>query len=465
MKVTWTIELPLTILILVSAFAEQRTFLVGQDTSNPETQFGYDDTRRSPTSLEEKIDRFNNSFPVSNRLSGVLFIEHGDSVVHHRAYGIARDNQNEPNHVNSQFCIASITKSLTKAIAIQLLMEGKLRINQPISDWIADFPHGDEITVEHLLRFRAGIPHRVTNSIDELQSFDLNTMASHTAQHVEKHGLVFDPGSKSSYSSATYSLLARIVEIVEQDTFENVLAKRIFEPCKMTRTFDAAGESREQIPCQSFVPGVESKVPVPTFNASFLAGAGSVWSNTSDIRRFVLGLQNPKLFHPAIRQSIGSEDGLHLTGATKGFYAFVDEYDELDIRIIYLGNSWNGAASQIRNQLPNMVLGKKWSIPKQPKRGNLELSNRDLEKFEGEYATRPGAAINVKARDGVLWVADSVVLPIDKHSFFHQVWHEKIRFVKREGNGKENNYDLIRSADDAPSTLHRVILTETPQTK
>src|ERR1035437_11019363 len=59
------------------------------------------------------------------------------------------------------FHIASINKPFTAAAILKLQEEGRLRIDDPLSKYIPDYPRGDLITLRHLLTHTSGIPDRL----------------------------------------------------------------------------------------------------------------------------------------------------------------------------------------------------------------------------------------------------------------------------------------------------------------
>lgn len=404
--------------------------------------------------LEQAIEKYDQRFSKQNRLSGVLCVAVDGKIVHRKAYGQANYELGVSNQIENRFCIASVTKAFTKTVFIQMLIEGKLKLDDPLSKWLPDFPNAGEITIEHLLRFQAGIPHRVTTDQEESGSYNAEAMTNKIASHVAEHGFLSEPGKTSSYSSASYSVLARIAELIDDKRFSDILASRIFKVAGMEHSLDLVDHG-SLIPrrVSSYVAGLDEILNAPVRDVSFLVGAGSVYSTADDLLKFALAIKDDSKFHPAIRQSLADDDGLHLTGATHGFFAFVDDVDEHGITVVFVGNSWGGCAGQIRSEMVSIVKGE---VPRTPVFPDFDFAHpttsTELEELLGSYRTRPGAFIEVTKKQNQLFVSDSVVIPIGKDRYFHQVWHIPIRFVRNE---KSEVVAIRREFDGATDELKR----------
>ena len=59
--------------------------------------------------------------------------------------------------VDDHIRIGSNTKTMTGTVVLQLVQEGKLRLDDPVSKYRRDVPNGETITIEHLLSMRSGL--------------------------------------------------------------------------------------------------------------------------------------------------------------------------------------------------------------------------------------------------------------------------------------------------------------------
>jgi CubicO group peptidase (beta-lactamase class C family) len=190
--------------------------------------------------LSGRIDQLIEPQARAGLFSGVILVQRGQRVVFQRAYGFASWELDVANDERTRFGIASITKPMTAAIVALLVAQHRLQPSDSVEKYIPGFPRGPQggaPTIEQLLKHTAGVPHRVTTEVEETQPWD----ATAIVERVKARGLMFEPGSEESYSSAGYTCLARVVEIVEGRPFEDVLAERILRPARMTGATSESG--------------------------------------------------------------------------------------------------------------------------------------------------------------------------------------------------------------------------------
>jgi len=199
---------------------------------------------------------------------GILITKNGEPNLA-KTYGFTNSKKTEKLNNNSSFRLASISKQFT-ASGIMLLKERELiDYDDLVSKYISNFPY-DNVTIRNLLNQTSGI---LTNE----KAIKLIVENKPKAN--------FEPNAKYEYSNTNYITLARIIELVSNQSFENFMKYNIFIPLKMNdtrvwnlisedKTFkgktdgfeDLAGEVRKIKP--TFVDGV--------------AGDGAVFSSIND---------------------------------------------------------------------------------------------------------------------------------------------------------------------------------------
>lgn len=102
-------------------------------------------------STYEEYDKFNGSVLVSDQ----------GKVIYKNGFGLANMEWNIPNQPNTKHRLGSITKQFTAMLILQLVAEGKLDLQTPITTYLPDYPkaNGDSITCHHLLAHTSGIPN------------------------------------------------------------------------------------------------------------------------------------------------------------------------------------------------------------------------------------------------------------------------------------------------------------------
>ena len=382
----------------------------------------------SSADLLERVRLFDAGLDPVNRLSGVLLVLRSGEILLHEGFGMADWELGVPNQAGTRFCIASITKEMTRLVTWQLLIEGELELSTTLETFLPEFPRAAEITIEHLLRHQAGIPHRVTEPSQTWRPLDAQAVAA-AAKGTE---LAYEPGAQHSYSSAGYTVLARVVELVRGMSFAEVLQKYVFGPAGMTDSVDVDGRELLDRRAKPYVPGRDSLLNAPAQDLSFLAGAGSVTSTAMDVWRFLRCFQSGG-FHEDAWSSLQGQGGTHWTGATNGFHAFLDHDPESDTTVVFTGNTFGGGPGQLRAAMPRLLSGEEVLGTARPS-SDHSFSAERLSEYVGKYSSRPGTYWKVETRGGELVIGDSVAVPLSETEFWFQGWSTKGQFVRQEGS-------------------------------
>lgn len=196
----------------------------------------------------ERIDTVVKQSIERNELPGaVVLILHRGEVVFRKAYGLRSKQPTEaPLTIDTVFDMASLTKPMTTATSIMLLVErGKLRLGDRVAQHIADFGKNgkDKITVEHLLLHTSGL--LADNPVADYQ--DGRAKAFERICDLKP---LAEPGERFIYSDVNFILLGEIVERLSGLPLDRFARENIFEPLGMkTTTFRPldAGMSAERI--------------------------------------------------------------------------------------------------------------------------------------------------------------------------------------------------------------------------
>lgn len=200
------------------------------------------------------------------KLPGVSVAIRGpEGVIFEKGYGFGDLAHNRPVDAQTVYGIASMSKSTVALTLCILAAEGKLSLDQPVTDFIPQFripgQPKDAVTVLHLLTHTAGIP-----PMEPLEwSIALNTpgrdsdwvrrMKASSPNQMDKIEQIVDyiaacpystlgaPGEYMSYSNEGYAVLCTIADRAAGIPLEQFLDERVFGPMGMTRTvLDQKGE-------------------------------------------------------------------------------------------------------------------------------------------------------------------------------------------------------------------------------
>lgn len=186
----------------------------------------------------DKIDKLISTYAEYGKFTGSVLVSEKGKIILKKGYGLANMEWNISNQPDTKFRLGSITKQFTSMLVLQLVEQGKLKLDVPISTYLPDYPkaNGNAITIHHLLTHTSGTPNYTS-----FPGFfkDKSREPYRPAEFVKffsDSALQFKPGEKFAYSNSGYFLLGVIIEKVTGKSYEQVLRENILTPLKMVNT-------------------------------------------------------------------------------------------------------------------------------------------------------------------------------------------------------------------------------------
>jgi CubicO group peptidase (beta-lactamase class C family) len=204
---------------------------------------------QSPKNFAQARREFKTFYEQSMRKHGIVggsfMLIHDGQVIAQEFFGLADQEKQQPVDEDTIYHWASITKTFTGVAIMQLRDRGLLKLDDPIIKYLPELgevhnPFGDmsQITIKQLMTHTAGFraptwpwggdkdwhPH-------EPQHWSqLVAMMPYTE-------ILFNPGSKFSYSNLGIIFLGRVIELLTKDDYEVYIDKNIFKPLEMYRAY------------------------------------------------------------------------------------------------------------------------------------------------------------------------------------------------------------------------------------
>ncbi|HKP75368.1 MAG TPA: serine hydrolase domain-containing protein, partial [Longimicrobiaceae bacterium] len=289
---------------------------------------------------------------VAHELSGTLLVARSGRVILERSFGMASYEHGVAFTPATPSNVASITKPFTIIIAAQLVDAGRLALSDTVARWLPEYVHGRRMTVEQLMNHTAGVPHRLLaeDAQEEPRTADEMVRAANALP------LLFEPGTRESYSSGGYSLLAAVLERAGGKPYDALLQEYVARAvgARTLRHLD----HRELLPgrATSVIPIGGRMINAPLRDLSFLVGAGSVYTTPRDIFAVMQGLLRGA-YGARARDRLLRADGLSWNGVTNGFRAFAVWQASDSLAVIFCGNAHTGAIDLLRRQIPRLAAG------------------------------------------------------------------------------------------------------------
>lgn len=289
--------------------------------------------------------------------AAIAVVKNG-KVVKIKGYGLASIEFNAPVTSDTVFEIGSVSKQMTAAGIMLLVQDGKVDLDERISEYLPNTPEmWKDVTVRHLLTHTSGI-----KSYTSLSGFELSRRVKIDGfiKQLAEHPLEFTPGDKNIYSNSGFNLLAYIIETESGKPFMEFMRTRIFIPLGMTKTADR--DPQFVIPFRA--NGYEWRIDRYTGrdgSLTDLMGAGSIVSTIGDMVKWEAAICGDKFLSATSKREIwkqfifnnGTTSPFGLgwriydvrgykvighTGQTAGFGSAIFRYVDDDTTVIALTN-------------------------------------------------------------------------------------------------------------------------------
>lgn len=222
-------------------------------------------------------------------------------VIYQKAFGKANIELGVNLTTESVFQLGSMTKQFTAVAILLLEQQGKLKVTDPISKYIPDYPGGDKITIHHLLTHTSGI--KDFTKMKALADIAQKEMTPKMMVDFFKDEPVdFVPGERFEYNNSGYVLLGYLIELVSGETYADFIQQHIFDRLGMNHSYYAS--DRKVIANRAY--GYQKKesgfVNKTAINFSVPFASGALMSTLGDLLKWQNALVNNKLLNTAETQ-------------------------------------------------------------------------------------------------------------------------------------------------------------------
>jgi CubicO group peptidase (beta-lactamase class C family) len=238
-----------------------------------------------------KIPAAMQAFVDKGEAAGIVcLVSDAEKTLHLSAVGLSEIETKSEMKTDAIFRIASMTKPVTAVALMQLVAQGKLKLDDPVSKHIPSFAKlkfkdGSSprpVTIKDVMTHTAG----VAGSAGWVENQTLEQFC----EGIAKQPLAFAPGEKWAYSSGI-TIGGRLIEIASGEEYAAYLKKHIFAPLEMNDTgFTLAAEQANRVAItykNSAKPGVLEKVDTPNPTEKRTPSpSGGLYSTAEDMARF-----------------------------------------------------------------------------------------------------------------------------------------------------------------------------------
>lgn len=218
------------------------------------------------------------------------------AVAYVNAYGFADRENRKPATTKTVFNWASNSKPVMAVLAMKLAESGKLDLDADIRKYVPEFPaKSSVITTRHLLCHQSGLPHysngHVLGSPDAPADDNASLNPLQAIRRFDRSPLLFEPGTKESYSSFAYVLLTAVVQQAGQRDIQSQLETEIIKPLQLSSfALDLAAEDADWAAGYRQNRQTKQTERTPQYAHSWKHGAGAYKSNIEDFARWAQAL-------------------------------------------------------------------------------------------------------------------------------------------------------------------------------
>ncbi|HEY6060571.1 MAG TPA: serine hydrolase [Gemmatimonadales bacterium] len=330
-------------------------------------------------------------------------------LVWSEGFGYADVETHRPITAATMFRIGSVSKPLTADVLALLVQAGKLDLDASIQRYVPSFPAKRwPITPRALAGHLAGIRGYIDDYQENHADRHYPTVTSGLAIFAND-SLLFEPGTRFSYSTYGYSLLSAVLEGAAGQDFPSVMGAQVFRPLGLSHT--ALDRTDSVIPerAQAYEPDTGGRFHIaPPIDNSYKWAGGGVLSTAEDLVKFGAAHLSPgrlsqrsiDLLFTSMHTATGAE-----TGYGVGWYVGRDGWGH---RVAYhAGSAIGGSADLVLDRDRRVVFAMCLNLSGSDEVGNMlspvwaelphlfELDSRDgplVEAFNTDDATQVFAA-------------------------------------------------------------------------
>ncbi|MFD3934859.1 serine hydrolase domain-containing protein [Streptomyces sp. NPDC058611] len=238
---------------------------------------------------------------IPGAIVGVWMPGRGDYV---KAFGTADTRSGTPMKSDLFMRIGSVTKTFTVTAVLQLVDEGRIALDDPISKYVDGVPGGERITLRQLASMRSGL-FNYTEDEKFLAALRADPHREFTPRrllgYAFAHPANFAPGAKWEYSNTNTILLGLLLEEMSGQPLNGYLRHHVFDPLKLKDTSLPSGTEFPEPHADGYTGfSPDGAVANATdWNPSWAWAAGSAISTLDDLHAWVPALVDGRLLTPA----------------------------------------------------------------------------------------------------------------------------------------------------------------------
>lgn len=238
--------------------------------------------------------------PATGPGAAVIVMQRG-RLLYAGGRGLANVEADRPVTPDTVFRLGSIAKQFTAAVILQLVAEGRMSLDDPLSRFLPDFPPpGARATVRQLLNHSSGILDytKIPGWMLSPPSLRPNTTTDLVALMRDRPATA-EPGTRWEYNNGGYVLLGAIIEQMTGKPWHEAVVTRIARPLGLT-TLAYAGDTPGAAWAHGYSRVNGRYVPARGVHISVAHAAGGLVASVGDLAKWAQALHHGRVVPPAL---------------------------------------------------------------------------------------------------------------------------------------------------------------------
>jgi len=358
--------------------------------------------------LVARLDSIATKFLEESPAAGltIAVVSRGDTLLV-KGYGERDREKHLPADASTIYRIGSITKQFTAAAVLRLVERGTVKVEDPITKYLPQYPQWSSVTVRQLLNHTSGI-HSFTSSPREQERWAEDLTPQQVVGLVEKDSLDFAPGSEFRYNNTGYVLLGMLLEKVTKQPYAALVERDFFKPLGMRTAAYCPSRPTDAAYAVGYSKAGGTFKPAAYLSMTHPHAAGALCMSVTDYLRWQSALYTGRIVsRNSLALMVGPETltvgakrgtttgygmglspgmvGTHAmiwhNGGINGFASNQFWFPADSLRVVAFANT-DDIQGGLTNNLASAALG----LPVTPIRPpTVAIAAAELAKFEGDY--------------------------------------------------------------------------------
>lgn len=260
----------------------------------------------SDAELASALRQYVTALAGADAFSGSVLLAKDGKVLYSGAFGTANKDFSAPNTIDTRFNLGSMNKMFTSVVIAQLVEQGKLSYDDPLSKFLPDYPSAaaaQKVKIRHLLTHTSGLGSYFNDEFFK-SSRDRFRSVDDMMQLAKGDSLAFEPGSRWAYSNTGMLVLGKVIEVVTKQDYFDYVREHVSKAAGMTRSdayeLDGVNENLAVGYEKEYADDGTKRYRNNIFMHVLRGGpAGGGYSTAPDLLRFAQALTSGKLVTPA----------------------------------------------------------------------------------------------------------------------------------------------------------------------